>query len=158
MISELGHYSLIFVTIFSAFIILQSLKYVSTGQIIFKNNLYNLIFLQLFFIVLSFLCLLMAFLNSDFSNVTVYNNSHTSKPLFYKVSGVWGNHEGSLLLWLLVLILFLFLFVLNSKKVDNKYKLLTVIFQEIIILGFLIFIIFTSNPFEYLFPVPKEGL
>ena len=158
MISELGHYSLVFVTIFSAIIILQSFKYVLSEQIVFKNNLYNLIFLQLFFIVVSFLCLLIAFLYSDFSNVTVYNNSHTSKPLFYKVSGVWGNHEGSLLLWLLVLILFLFLFILNSKKVDNKYKLLTVIFQEIIILGFLVFIIFTSNPFEYLFPVPNEGL
>ena len=101
---------------------------------------------------------MIAFVSSDFSNITVYNNSHTEKPFFYKISGVWGNHEGSLLLWLLVLVLFLFLFILDTKNYDNKYKLLTVIFQEIIILGFLLFIIITSNPFDYIFPVPLEGL
>ena len=101
---------------------------------------------------------MIAFVSSDFSNITVYNNSHTEKPFFYKISGVWGNHEGSLLLWLLVLVLFLFLFILDTKNYDNKYKLLTVIFQEIIILGFLLFIIITSNPFNYIFPVPLEGL
>ena len=63
-----------------------------------------------------------------------------------------------MLLWLLVLVLFLFLFILDTKNYDNKYKLLTVIFQEIIILGFLLFIIITSNPFDYIFPVPLEGL
>ena len=158
MISQLGHFSLIFSIFFSIFIIFQSLNFFFSKKIIFKNSLLSLIFLQLFFVIVSFLSLLTAFLYSDFSNVTVYNNSHTSKPLFYKISGVWGNHEGSLLLWLLVLTLFLFIFVLNSKKVENKYKLLTIVFQEIIIFGFLIFIVFTSNPFEYLYPTPNEGL
>ena len=158
MTSQLGHFSLIFSIFFSIFIIFQSLNFFFSKKIIFKNSLLSLIFLQLFFVIVSFLSLLTAFLYSDFSNVTVYNNSHTSKPLFYKISGVWGNHEGSLLLWLLVLTLFLFIFVLNSKKVENKYKLLTIVFQEIIIFGFLIFIVFTSNPFEYLYPTPNEGL
>ena len=158
MISQLGHFSLIFSIFFSIFIIFQSLNFFFSKKIIFKNSLLSLIFLQLFFVIVSFLSLLTAFLYSDFSNVTVYNNSHTSKPLFYKISGVWGNHEGSLLLWLLVLTLFLFIFVLSSKKVENKYKLLTIVFQEIIIFGFLIFIVFTSNPFEYLYPTPNEGL
>ena len=158
MTSQLGHFSLIFSIFFSIFIIFQSLNFFFSKKIIFKSSLLSLIFLQLFFVIVSFLSLLTAFLYSDFSNVTVYNNSHTSKPLFYKISGVWGNHEGSLLLWLLVLTLFLFIFVLSSKKVENKYKLLTIVFQEIIIFGFLIFIIFTSNPFEYLYPTPNEGL
>ena len=158
MISQLGHFSLIFSIFFSIFIIFQSLNFFFSKKIIFKSSLLSLIFLQLFFVIVSFLSLLTAFLYSDFSNVTVYNNSHTSKPLFYKISGVWGNHEGSLLLWLLVLTLFLFIFVLSSKKVENKYKLLTIVFQEIIIFGFLIFIVFTSNPFEYLYPTPNEGL
>ncbi len=158
MTSQLGHFSLIFSIFFSIFIIFQSLNFFFSKKIIFKNSLLSLIFLQLFFVIVSFLSLLTAFLSSDFSNVTVYNNSHTSKPLFYKISGVWGNHEGSLLLWLLVLTLFLFIFVLSSKKVENKYKLLTIVFQEIIIFGFLIFIVFTSNPFEYLYPTPNEGL
>ena len=158
MTSQLGYLSLIFSIFFSAFIIFQSINFYFSKKIIFKNSLFSLIFLQLLFVIVSFLCLLTAFLYSDFSNVTVYNNSHTSKPLFYKISGVWGNHEGSLLLWLLVLTFFLFIFILSSKKVENKYKLLTIVFQEIIIFGFLLFIVFTSNPFEYLYPTPNEGL
>ena len=158
MISHLGSYSLIFCTIFTFLIILQSTKLVGNQSKIFPKKIYTIITLQLFFVIFSFSCLLIAFVSSDFSNITVYNNSHTEKPFFYKISGVWGNHEGSLLLWLLVLVLFLFLFILDTKNYDNKYKLLTVIFQEIIILGFLLFIIITSNPFDYIFPVPSEGL
>ena len=158
MISYLGSYSLIFCTIFAFLIILQSTKLVGNQSKIFPKKIYTIITLQLFFVIFSFSCLLIAFVSSDFSNITVYNNSHTEKPFFYKISGVWGNHEGSLLLWLLVLVLFLFLFILDTKNYDNKYKLLTVIFQEIIILGFLLFIIITSNPFDYIFPVPLEGL
>ena len=67
-------------------------------------------FLQFILVVVSFLCLILSFVFSDFSNETVFNNSHTTKPLFYKISGTWGNHEGSLLLWLLVLTLFIFFF------------------------------------------------
>ena len=158
MISYLGSYSLIFCTIFAFLIILQSTKLVGNQSKIFPKKIYTIVTLQLFFVIFSFSCLLIAFVSSDFSNITVYNNSHTEKPFFYKISGVWGNHEGSLLLWLLVLVLFLFLFILDTKNYDNKYKLLTVIFQEIIILGFLLFIIITSNPFDYIFPVPSEGL
>ena len=158
MISHLGSYSLIFCTVFAFLIILQSAKLIGNQSKIFPKKIYTIITLQLFFVIFSFSCLLIAFVSSDFSNITVYNNSHTEKPFFYKISGVWGNHEGSLLLWLLVLVLFLFLFILDTKNYDNKYKLLTVIFQEIIILGFLLFIIITSNPFDYIFPVPSEGL
>ena len=158
MISHLGSYSLIFCTIFAFLIILQSAKLIRNQSKIFPKKIYTTITLQLFFVIFSFSCLLIAFVSSDFSNITVYNNSHTEKPFFYKISGVWGNHEGSLLLWLLVLVLFLFLFILDTKNYDNKYKLLTVIFQEIIILGFLLFIIITSNPFDYIFPAPLEGL
>ena len=158
MISYLGSYSLIFCTIFAFLIILQSAKLIGNQSKIFPKKIYTIVTLQLFFVIFSFSCLLIAFVSSDFSNITVYNNSHTEKPFFYKISGVWGNHEGSLLLWLLVLVLFLFLFILDTKNYDNKYKLLTVIFQEIIILGFLLFIIITSNPFDYIFPVPLEGL
>ena len=158
MISHLGSYSLIFCTIFAFLIILQSANLVGNQSKIFPKKIYTIVTLQLFFVIFSFSCLLIAFVSSDFSNITVYNNSHTEKPFFYKISGVWGNHEGSLLLWLLVLVLFLFLFILDTKNYDNKYKLLTVIFQEIIILGFLLFIIITSNPFDYIFPVPLEGL
>ena len=98
------------------------------------------------------------FVLSEFSNITVFNNSHTTKPLFYKISGTWGNHEGSLLLWLLILTLSLFIYFLSSKSRPIKERLLTLIFQEVIIIGFLIFLIKTSNPFNQVFPIPKEGL
>ena len=78
--------------------------------------------------------------------------------MFYKISGTWGNHEGSLLLWLLVLTLFIFLFLIKSKKQPNNYRVLTLMFQQIIIIGFFIFLIKTSNPFNYIFPTPNEGL
>jgi cytochrome c-type biogenesis protein CcmF len=115
-------------------------------------------FLQLFFVLISFLALIISFVISDFSNETVFNNSHTTKPLFYKISGTWGNHEGSLLLWLLVLTLFIFIFLLRTKNQPIKYKILTLGFQQVIIIGFFLFLIQTSNPFNYLFPVPDEGL
>ncbi len=102
--------------------------------------------------------MVISFINSDFSNETVFNHSHTTKPLFYKIAGTWGNHEGSLLLWLLVLTLFIFLFLLKSKKQKKQYRILTLLFQQIIIIGFFIFVIKTSNPFNYIFPVPIEGL
>jgi cytochrome c-type biogenesis protein CcmF len=79
-------------------------------------------------------------------------------PLFYKISGTWGNHEGSLLLWLLVLTLFIFLFIIKSNNQPKKYRILTLLFQQIIIIGFFLFVLATSNPFNYLFPVPNEGL
>ena len=115
-------------------------------------------FIQFFFVVISFLCLILSFILSDFSNETVFNNSHTTKPLFYKIAGTWGNHEGSLLLWLFVLTLFILIFLVRSKNQPIKYKILTLVFQQIIIIVFFAFIILTSNPFNYIYPTPIEGL
>ena len=125
---------------------------------IFDRRIFSISFLQLFFALISFISLIICFVISDFSNETVFNNSHTNKPIFYKISGTWGNHEGSLLLWLLVLTLFLFLFLINSKNELKRYRVLTVTFQQIIIIGFFIFVLVTSNPFNFLFPIPTEGL
>ncbi len=115
-------------------------------------------FLQFFLVVISFLCLVLSFVVSDFSNETVFNNSHTTKPFFYKIAGTWGNHEGSLLLWLLVLTLFILIFLVRTKNQPIKYRILTLVFQQIIIIGFFIFLIKTSNPFNYIYPIPTEGL
>ena len=153
----IGFYSLIFGLCFSFLIILFSVKNFKNSQP-FDIKITTFTFLQLFFVVLSFLGLVFAFVNSDFSNETVFNNSHTTKPLLYKISGTWGNHEGSLLLWLLVLTLFIFMFLIKSKNQNKQYKILTLLFQQIIIIGFFIFLIKTSNPFNYIYPVPKEGL
>ena len=157
MASLIGFYSLIFGLFISTIIILFSIKNLRDANT-FDNKIISFTFLQFFFVIVSFLGLIFSFVNSDFSNQTVFNNSHTTKPLFYKISGTWGNHEGSLLLWLLVLTLFIFLFLLKSKDQPKKYRVLTLLFQQIIIIGFFVFLIRTSNPFEYIFPVPNEGM
>ena len=157
MASSIGYYSLLFGLNCSFLIIFFSIKNFKNSYK-FDNKILSFSFLQFFFVVISFLGLILSFINSDFSNETVYNHSHTTKPLFYKISGTWGNHEGSLLLWLLVLTLFIFLFLIESKNKEKKYRILTLLFQQIIIIGFFIFLIKTSNPFNYLFPVPNEGL
>tara|TARA_Y100000816_G_scaffold289167_1_gene275107 strand:- start:1357 stop:3234 length:1878 start_codon:yes stop_codon:yes gene_type:complete len=155
--SLIGYYSLIFGLSISLLIIFFSVKNFNNLKILdSKILLFSL--LQLVLVLVSFLSLVISFINSDFSNETVFNNSHTTIPLFYKITGTWGNHEGSLLLWLLVLTLFIFIFLIKSKNQLKKYRILTVIFQQIIIIGFFIFLIKTSNPFSYLFPIPKEGL
>ncbi len=157
MSNLIGYYSLLFGFCFSFLIIFFSIKNFRNLNF-FDNKIISLTFLQFFFVVISFFCLIISFVNSDFSNEIVFNHSHTTKPLFYKITGTWGNHEGSLLLWLLVLTLFLFLFLFKSQEQTKKYRILTVLFQQIIIIGFFIFSLKTSNPFNYLFPVPKEGL
>ena len=157
MASLIGKYSLIFGLCCAFLIIFISIKNFKSTNI-FDNRIVTLTFLQFFFVIVSFLGLIISFVVSDFSNETVFNHSHTTKPLFYKISGTWGNHEGSLLLWLLVLTLFIFLFLLKSKQQNKQYRVLTLLFQQIIIIGFFIFVIKTSNPFNYIFPVPNEGL
>ena len=157
MASLIGSYSLILGLGCSLFIIFFSIKNFKNPTR-FDNKILSFTFLQLFFVITSFIGLIISFINSDFSNETVFNHSHTTKPLFYKISGTWGNHEGSLLLWLLVLTLFIFFFLIKSKKQPNNYRVLTLMFQQVIIIGFFIFLIKTSNPFNYIFPVPNEGL
>jgi len=155
--SLIGHYSLILGLCISLILIFFSIKNFRNSKIL-DAKILSFTFLQFFFVVISFFCLILSFVLSDFSNETVFNNSHTTKPLFYKITGTWGNHEGSLLLWLLVLTLFIFVFLIKTKNQPVKYKILTLVFQQIIIIGFFIFLIKTSNPFNYLYPIPEEGL
>ena len=157
MASLIGSYSLNFALVCSFLIIFFSIKNFD-NQNHLDSKIISLTFLQFFLVTVSFLGLIMSFVYSDFSNETVFNHSHTTKPLFYKISGSWGNHEGSLLLWLLVLTLFIFIFLLKSQGQPKKYRILTLLFQQVIIIGFFIFVIKTSNPFTYIFPAPKEGL
>ena len=156
--NQIGYYSLILGLLLSVLLCGVSIKDFNNTNKQINQNILSLSFLQLVFVIVSFLSLIISFINSDFSNETVFNNSHTTKPLFYKISGTWGNHEGSLLLWLLVLTLFIFLFLIKSREQPKKYRILTLLFQQIIIIGFFLFVLMTSNPFNYLFPIPNEGL
>ncbi len=157
MASLIGSYSLSFGLLFSVFIIFFSVRNLRDAEILDKKII-SFTFIQFFFVVISFFGLIISFINSDFSNETVFNHSHTTKPLFYKISGTWGNHEGSLLLWLLVLTLFISIFLIKSNQQPKKYRIFTLLFQQIIIVGFFVFLIKTSSPFNYIFPIPNEGL
>jgi len=156
--NHIGYYSLILGLLLSVLLCSVSIKDLNSSSKKINQKILSLSFLQLVLVIVSFLSLILSFINSDFSNETVFNNSHTTKPLFYKISGTWGNHEGSLLLWLLVLTLFIFLFLTKSREQPKKYRIFTLLFQQIIIIGFFLFVLMTSNPFNYLFPIPTEGL
>ena len=155
--SSIGYYALILGLGISLILVYFSIKNFQNSSTL-NTKILSFTFLQFFLVVISFACLIISFVLSDFSNETVFNNSHTTKPFFYKIAGTWGNHEGSLLLWLLVLTLFILIFFLKTKNQPLKYKLLTLIFQQIIIIGFFLFLIQTSNPFNFIFPTPEEGM
>ena len=157
MITEFGHLSLILALLVS---LLQLGILVSGYQKNWINWIYlgtQIAILQFGFIGISFLSLTWAFVSSDFSLVLVTNNSHTLKPLLYKISGVWGNHEGSMLLWVLVLSFFGFLLAIQQRAIPIRFKALVLVFQSAITLAFLAFILFTSNPFARLEFPPFNG-
>ena len=158
MLSNTGNFLLILSILFTSFIIYQSFACLKkTNDVIFKS-IYKISLLQSTTILICFFTLVGAFMVSDFSLINVYQNSHTLKPIFYKISGTWGNHEGSLLLWVIILTIFSFLFLITNKNHPKNYRINTLIIQNILILGFLFFILFNSNPFSSISPIPKEGL
>uniref|UniRef100_UPI0021C7B93B heme lyase CcmF/NrfE family subunit n=1 Tax=Microvirga sp. Mcv34 TaxID=2926016 RepID=UPI0021C7B93B len=105
----------------------------------------------------SFLALTFAYLNSDFSVLNVVQNSHSAKPMIYKISGVWGNHEGSMLLWVLILALFGGVVALARNNIPLRLQANTLAVQASITIAFLLFIFTTSNPFTRVIPAPPEG-
>jgi cytochrome c-type biogenesis protein CcmF len=158
MLSNFGNLLLILNIFLSFIIIYTGYKSLSTKGNLIPRLIYQISTAQSTLIIICFFTLIAAFIISDFSLITVYQNSHTLKPLFYKIAGTWGNHEGSLLLWVIILTIFSFLFLVFNKDHPKEFRVITLIIQNILILGFLFFILFNSNPFSALLPVPKEGL
>ena len=113
---------------------------------------------QFLFILFSYFLLTYGFVVSDFSLLTVWQNSEIQKPLIYKITGVWGNHEGSMLLWLLILSICLFFIIKYDGKIPKRVQLNTIAIQTSIIFAFLLFILFTSNPFALQLPIPIDGV
>ena len=157
MLSNLGNILLFLNVILSLSIIYAANRNLKTSGAVDKN-IFQLSLIQSTSIIICFFILIAAFIVSDFSLITVYQNSHSLKPLFYKIAGTWGNHEGSLLLWAIILSIFSFYFLVYNKNHPKKFRLLTLIIQNILILGFLFFILFNSNPFSKISPIPSEGL
>jgi cytochrome c-type biogenesis protein CcmF len=112
---------------------------------------------QFFLVAFAFTALMHAFIVSDFSVKVVASNSHSLKPMLYKISGVWGNHEGSMLLWVLILSLFGALIAGFGNNLPPPLRARVLAVQAMIAVGFLLFMLVTSNPFERLFPPPANG-
>ena len=108
--------------------------------------------------IISFFSLMYALIVSDFSVLNVFQNSHTTKPMLYKISGMWGNHEGSMLLWILVLTIFNYFIFKFYKKNNSKFVSKILETQAFIAIGFILFTIITSNPFERIIPALENGL
>ena len=141
MISLIGFSSLCLSTIFSCIVLIPS----SILQIKIK---YFLFFIRsaTFLVCISFVSLIFAYVTSDFSNFNVFQNSHSEKPLIYKITGAWGNHEGSILLWVCMISIYGFFYSLFSKSLES-FKILVLKIQSGLFIIFCFFIIFTSNPF-----------
>ncbi|WP_438956142.1 heme lyase CcmF/NrfE family subunit [Cognatiyoonia sp.] len=112
---------------------------------------------QVVLVGFSFLALTWAFVTSDFSVRLVFANSHTDKPLIYKISGVWGNHEGSLLLWVLILVIFGACAAWFGDGLSERLRARVLAVQSSVAVAFYAFILFTSNPFERLALAPLNG-
>ena len=158
MLSNIGNSLLFLSAVLSVTLIYFALDNLKHSSNLISRKLYQISLVQSTIILICLFTLISAFIVSDFSIANVYQNSHSLKPLFYKISGSWGSHEGSLLLWVIILSIFSFLFLIYNKNHPKNYRLYTLIFQNLLVLGFLFFIIFNSNPFSSISPIPQEGL
>ena len=158
MVAELGFILLIFAFVLSAIHLFFSTKvcfinFSEDNFFILRKINFSICLL----LITSFLFLIISYVLSDFSVLNIYNNSHTNKPLLYKVSGTWGNHEGSLLMWLAFLGGYGFFLTLYTKNNNKKFTAKVFFTSNIVNIGFIGFTIFTSNPFLRISPIPEEG-
>ena len=157
MIVELGHFALIlalFVAIIQATVPLIGAARRNVGWMAVGRSCAIAEFLL---IALAMLALMHANVTSDFSVINVAENSHTDKPLLYKITGVWGNHEGSMVLWVFMLSLCSAAVAVFSNNLPPALRARVLAVQGMIGVGFLLFILFTSNPFARTFPPPANG-
>ena len=157
MIIELGHLALIFAFALALMQMLVPLIGAHKGWRDWMILAEPAAYAQFAFIAVSFAALTYGFVASDFSLRLVVLNSHTDKPLLYKITGVWGNHEGSLLLWVLILALFGAAAAFYGDKLPMSLRSRVLAIQGAIGAAFLAFILFTSNPFLRLAQPPLNG-
>jgi cytochrome c-type biogenesis protein CcmF len=157
MTVELGHFALVLATALALAQSIAPLAGARAGSLPLMTLGRHAANLQFLLVGLSFAALTAAYAASDFSVQNVYENSHSLKPMIYKLSGVWGNHEGSMLLWVLILALFGAMVASLAPAMPDRLRANTLAVQGLVSLAFLLFILFTSNPFNRLVPAPFEG-
>ncbi|MFL2559837.1 MAG: heme lyase CcmF/NrfE family subunit, partial [Gammaproteobacteria bacterium] len=156
MISYIGFF-LILLALLNATLLVLSKPIFSRIVPSYQNLIFSTSKIQFPIVFLSFLCLIFAFLSDDFSIRYISSNSNSSLPYFYKISATWAGHEGSMLLWCLVLSFWMFLASIYSKSLDSEFRTKFLSIMGILNIGFLMFLIFTSNPFEQNISVPIDG-
>jgi cytochrome c-type biogenesis protein CcmF len=157
LIPELGHFSLILALAVALVQGTLPLVGASRGDLRLMALGRTAALTQAFLVLLAFGALTQAYVTSDFSVLNVVDNSHSAKPLLYKISGVWGNHEGSMLLWALILALFGAAVAVFGNNLPDTLRSRVLAIQALIGVGFLAFLLFTSNPFQRVFPAPPDG-
>ncbi|MGY9061712.1 MAG: heme lyase CcmF/NrfE family subunit [Rhodospirillales bacterium] len=157
MSAELGHFALILALLIAAVQATLPLIGAQRNMPAWIAIANPTAYVQFFLTTLAFGCLIHVYLISDFSVVNVVQNSHTDKPILYKIAGSWGNHEGSLLLWVFILALFGAAVAAFGRNLPPAFKARVLSVQAMIALGFYAFILLTSNPFERIFPAPLNG-
>ncbi|HRM76218.1 MAG TPA: heme lyase CcmF/NrfE family subunit, partial [Paracoccus sp. (in: a-proteobacteria)] len=157
MNAEIGHFALILAFAVAIFQMVVPMIGAHKGWTGWIESARPAALAQFGLIAISFTALTMAFISSDFSVRLVYENSHTAKPLIYKISGVWGNHEGSMLLWVLILALFGAAAAIFDANLPPSLRARVLGVQAAVGAAFLGFILFTSNPFLRLDNPPFDG-
>jgi cytochrome c-type biogenesis protein CcmF len=153
---ELGHFALILAFVLSSVSAVGGYLFWRAGDRP-ARFLEQSAILQFVLVGGAFGALVQAFVVSDFSLALAANNSHSLKPLLFKISGVWGNHEGSMVLWILILVLMGALVALFGRNLPRQLLSLVLATQSLLTAAFAGFTLFTSNPFERLIPAPLEG-
>jgi cytochrome c-type biogenesis protein CcmF len=157
MIAEIGHFALVLALGFALFQVVVPLVGAQRGDHAMMNSARPAALLQLGFIAIAFAALTQAFVTSDFSVALVWQHSYSTQPLIYKISAVWGNHEGSMVLWVMILAIFGAAVALFGGSLPPALRARVLSVQAMIGVAFLLFIVATSNPFARLDPAPFEG-
>jgi len=157
MIIELGHFALILALCLALLQATLPLRGAARGHAGLMTVGQTAAVAQFVLITVAFAALMNAYVESDFSVANVFENSHSLKPMLYKVTGVWSNHEGSMLLWVFILSLFGAAVALFGDNLPPALRARVLAVQGMIGVGFLAFILFTSNPFLRVHPAPLDG-
>ena len=157
MIPELGHYALVLALALGLIQAVAPVIGARSHDASLMRLASSTAAMQFLFVALSFLALTISYVTSDFSVVSVYENSHSMMPLIYKITSVWGNHEGSMLLWVLILSLFGAMVAMFGGNLPATLKAYVLAVQSWIACAFYLFILLTSNPFLRLAQAPLEG-
>ncbi len=157
MIAEFGHFALAMAFMVALVQAVVPMVGAARGDTRMMDLAPSAAVVQFVLVSAAFAALTYSYVVSDFSVLNVAQNSHSLKPMLYKISGVWGNHEGSLVLWVLILALYGGLVALFGGNLPPTLKARVLAVQAIVAVGFLAFLLLTSNPFERVFPPPSDG-